>query len=545
MNTEPYQRKLETLRALQHEKEAELEFHLVKVEKLKDQLINVKLDYARTANEPLPIFSLPNEISLIIFRDVRYCNWLGPPAEPNLEYRCDTKRNYDDHEQCRLCRSAAMDISQVCHSWRALALGSPELWSTFNYTGREWGFSNIRLLLYLQRSRERLLDIRLDFPLDCHDQIPSVVDMLFPHFSRVRLLSLRVDSSHDPADFFNCMQHYVSADNLETLEVFTFRSFHDWRGDWDWETDGRPIFKNRMAPKLTSLRIQSSDYNLFLPKSSETHITVLQFDSIIEMDWLTFNRVLTLPALSTLTLSTDMDAPPPQQSSIIAPNLQYLRTRSEETMSYICLYLQAPCLELLVLRGIHIYGWQFPSTGVFDKQYEPFPSLKTICFADCHAPLVNSFLNELAQATTSVTHLVVYHGPHFYFPATANIRSVFSTILADSNVIYWPKLEAISYHRSQHPELRGEINVTQLAEMLKHRAVQLRTHCTYQFFDEDLDKLEDAEGSAGTLWRSLRTGDFHKTVTSRMQDPMEWCPWPSQPSTEFHYSSELEFFMVI
>ncbi len=534
MNTEAYQnRKLETLRALQHEKEAELEIHLVKTVKLRDEIIRVKLDYARTANEPLPIFSIPNEISLMIFHILHDYTQLG--------YRCDTKRNYADHERCTLCRSATMDISQVCHSWRTLALWSLELWSTFNYTGREWGFANIRLLLCIQRSRDCLLDIKLDFPLDCHEQIPAVVDMLLPHFWRVRLLSLRVDASQDPIDFFNCLKEDgpVSADNLETLEIFSFGSDYVQRFGYGMPIDSVSTFKDGKVLKLASLRTRGCDYNFYAHKSH--HITVLHVDDFIEMEWETFEYVLKLPGLTALTLSPRIDDPPLQQLSTVAPNLRYFRSQSGDILSHICLCLQAPLLELLVFRNINIYYWGDPFNGVSVRQHEPFPSLKTISFINCYVPFIDAFFYNLAQATANITHLMVYYGLNTSDSPASNSGSVFLKMLKNSNMIYWPKLEAISYHRSRHQELEREINMAQLAEMLEHRATQLRTHCTYQFSDKDLDELEHEEGTDGTVWRSLRTGEFHNIMCSWMWEPTENPPWPSQLSKNFHYSSELDF----
>ena len=137
--------------------------------------------------------------------------------------------------------------------------------------------------------------------------------------------------------------------------------------------------------------------------------------------------------------------------------------------------------------------------------------------------------------------MTTYHGLNTSDSAAIDSGSVFLKMLKNSNTIYWPKLEAISYHRSWHQEHKGEINVAQLAEMLEYRATKLRTYCTYQFSDKDLDELEHEEGSDGTVWRSLRTGDFHNIVCSQMWDPTESPPWPSKPSKDFHYSSELDF----
>ncbi len=211
--TKASQNKIKAIQTLQREKEVERELYLKRVAQLDEEISCC----TRSINEQLPIMSLPAEILLSIFKlAVDFKTPCSTVSEPDEDpHYCHTSLDFDN--DCVSGRKAEFDISQVCHEWRALALGCSELWTTFNYIGDEWKFSNLRLPLYLERSRQRLLDLTLYFPPEYARRIPSIIDMLLPHVLRWRLLCVRVDRVKDQHAFLDSMivAGPISPKNLE------------------------------------------------------------------------------------------------------------------------------------------------------------------------------------------------------------------------------------------------------------------------------------------------------------------------------------------
>lgn len=151
-----------------------------------------------------------------------------------------------------------------------------------------------------------------------------------------------------------------------------------------------------------------------------------------------------------------------------------------------CLWclLKAPLLELLIIKDLSIGDeWVSPSFLSFplENELDHFPSLKTIGLISCDVPShVDSTLLGLAQATPNVTHLMII--------CTAMERDIsldaFAHILTHSDVVHWPNLTTVCYLSSLanvYPlqDIEVDVFITQFANMLTHRAIQLQTHCTY------------------------------------------------------------------
>ncbi|KJA21034.1 hypothetical protein HYPSUDRAFT_42420 [Hypholoma sublateritium FD-334 SS-4] len=537
--TEAFQKKLDTLQTLQHEKESEREFHRMRTAQLDDEIIRLRLDYARTFNEQLPVTSLPREILLSIFKLTDAgkfepsCAKFSNPDEDDLHY-CHASRVFDNECVCR--RKAELDISQVCHSWRTLALGCSELWTTFSYIGHEWAFSNLRLPLYLERSRQRLLDLRLYFPKDYSYQISAIVNMVHPHASRWRLLCLRFDRGKDQRAFLESIMVAgpISPKNLEVYEIFKPGDFIQLSASPDDEM----IFKYRAAPKLTWLRMRALGYDSFFPLSSHT-IAFLQIDKVDYMEVEEFQNILQLPALVSLSLSDAeigvFDTP---SRPVIAPKLRYLRYQSPDLMFCLWKFLEAPFLELLILKDATIgmtYQESFKPVG--PRGCDPFPSLRTVGLINCNVSSSNDdFLLHLARATPGVTRLMLLNTEDTY-----ELLGVLPHVLEHGDVVYWPNL-TIAFC-SDKMAGRSDIDAirTRLAEMLIHQATKLQKHCTYQICNPNLNVVNDEEWDFGGRWKSIQKGEFYEIICSdNTQEVPEWCSWPPQLRTEFYYSPEAD-----
>ena len=522
---------IEVIQSMKRKREAEREFHRARVAHLD---VEIAL-WNRNINIRLPIMSLPREILLSIFKftvDLESpCTQFNEPDED--PHFCHTDQDFDD--DCVCDRKAEFDISQVCYEWRALALACSELWTTFNYLGDEWNFSNLRLQLYLERSRQRLLDLRLYFPETYSDRIPDVVDMILPHASRWRLLCLRFDRGKDQKAFFKSIMvdGPISAESLEVLELFN--PGEHIPHTISFSEEGKSIFKDRAAPKLTSLRLRAPTRGLFFPLSSHT-ITFIQIDRANWLEFEHFEYLLRLPALVSLSLSVDefhdYDRP---SRPVLAPNLRYLRYQVLGLMFCPWHFLEAPLLELLILKDVEIDfidGEPFNTIGQRECGY--FPSLRTLGLISCevsHGSVID-YLLPLARATAGVTRLILFGMMK---------TGVLPHMIEHCDVIYWPNLTTVFCSDKYFNQ--GDIDMirTRLAKMLIHQATNLQKHRTYQICNPNLEFL-NSEGDSGEQWRSLEKGEFHEIICSDYAPEVpEWCSWPPLQRTEFYYSPEADF----
>ncbi len=476
--------------------------------------------------------SLPREILLLIFKfTVDFetpCTQLDEPGED--PHFCHTDPHFD--EDCVCDRKIEFDISQVCYEWRALALGCSELWTTFNYIGSEWNLSNLRLQLYLERSRQRLLDFRLYFPETCSDRIADIVDMILPHASRWRLLCLRFDRGKDQKAFFKSIMvdGPISAESLEVLELFN--PGEQVPHTISFSEQGRSMFKDGAAPKLTSLRLRAPTRGLFFPLSSHT-ITYVQIDRVNWLEFEDFEYLLRLPALVSLSLSVDEDYDYDRPSRpVLAPNLRYLRYQVLGSMFCPWYCLEAPLLELLILKDVTIDftddGEPFNTIGQRECGY--FPSLKILSLISCdvHGSDIDCLL-PLARATTNVTRLMVHglvrtghlHGPQGVLPHMIEHR----------DVIYWPNLTTVFCSDKYSNQSDIDEAKIRLAKMLIHQATNLQKHRTYHLCGPNF-QIWNSEGDSGEWGILLEKGEFHKIICSDYTaEVSEWRSWPPLQST--------------
>lgn len=140
MPDELTQIKFEHLRNLQREREQLSK----KLSKLDEEIGRLTLEYGRAHNKKTPIFSLPNELILLVFKYAYYTCRFEVRDIRNDEEDLGWDHCEDDTDTnrtiCNNCRTIETDISHVCHLWRVLSLGYSELWSTFNYRCRQWGY---------------------------------------------------------------------------------------------------------------------------------------------------------------------------------------------------------------------------------------------------------------------------------------------------------------------------------------------------------------------------------------------------------------------
>lgn len=570
MPDELTQRKFEHLRNLQREREQLSK----KLSKLDEEIGRLTLEYGRAHNKKTPIFSLPNELILLVFKYAYYTCRFEVRDIRNDEEDLGWDHCEDDTDTnrtiCNNCRTIETDISHVCHLWRVLSLGYSELWSTFNYRCRQWGYTELRLPIYLARSRERPLDIWLDIYKQHYPQISVIMSILLPHAARWRRFSVRLEGGDsDPNHFFRSLIPF-DAKNLETFEITQYRTSSS-NDDWTihWSRYPGSIFRNRQAPKLTSMRIDLAFSNLCWPAVS--NLTVLQFDSSsnarfsYSMTWRSLFCILQVPTLTSLTLAGCIFASNQlvTMPAIVAPNLRHLRCIDNEVLTHVWKILKAPLLELLVLKDTNIACWSFPLDDSPDSPGLPYlPSLKTLCLMDCKAsdvPHCAETFSRLAHATRSATnviffssHMVQYAVGLHEFGDPVTLKNILACFL-ESNVVSWPNLKTLSC--TGKFILTSDIEVTQFVAMLLKRECELRLPCTIELClgEDSVEYMNyqghpNAHGGGGsrtTLWRALQEESFHKVIV--LPDHLErWSSvWTDQVRADFHRSSEWGFRCLI
>ncbi|KAJ7623965.1 hypothetical protein DFH06DRAFT_1340291 [Mycena polygramma] len=153
---------------------ADLQARVVQLERVLSQLRTEQLQaQERLDSYKYPILTLPVEITSEIFMH------LLPP--------------YPDFPKL-IGPFSPTSLTQICRSWRAIALGIPKLWSiiAFDDDSEEWEPSIFET--WLRRSRSRPLSIRLESLAWTHDKL---VEAMMPHRARWDYLKIEFDEDEN------------------------------------------------------------------------------------------------------------------------------------------------------------------------------------------------------------------------------------------------------------------------------------------------------------------------------------------------------------
>ncbi len=251
--------------------------------------------------------------------------------------------------------------------------------------------------------------------------------------------------------------------------------------------------------------------------------------------------ILRLPALVSLSLSDgETDTYEKPSRPVLAPNLRYFRYSSQSEVFCLWQFLEAPRLELLILKDAEIEcqggGWSNP---IAQQECGHFPSLSTVGLIDCGISRsdADDFLLHLARATPNVTRLMIVDSELSY-----ELQTLLPQMLEHQDVIYWPNLTEVFYCDLTLDEEDIKSARTQLAEMLisQSTARKLKVHCTYHVRSPYLDVLLHDEFD--DRWESLQKGKFHEVICSDATEEVpEWSSWPRHLSEDFYYSPEADF----
>lgn len=207
----------------------------------------------------------------------------------------------------------ALQVSQVCQSWRNVALGTPLLWAVLALSPQDLANGFRRQLLWIERSRELDLEIWIDGEpsRDGDTLTPTVMrqirDVLLPVVHRWSWLML-VDVPISSTQLLFDTLRNVSAPSLSRISIDPPESENLPESAWTFECLAT-------APKLTDVHVAMVPLNLRMPMLRAQSLKTLAFsdrsllpdpkDAAVEI----LNLIKNLESLEALELHNDRDWP--------------------------------------------------------------------------------------------------------------------------------------------------------------------------------------------------------------------------------------------
>jgi len=381
------------------------------------------------------ILALPTEILCLIF-------WLA----------CRPTRSPLEHLEEKKLTDTEVQISHVCRYWRSTSLNYSRLWATIAYDKNHVKISDEKVLshfkTYLRRAAGHLLDARFAFLEFYREDIgQNMLELLLENSSTCHRIFIYAPIDLCRSEFLTRFQE-IRAPHLASYEVMFFdRS----RGGPLRPRQSNPTCSLLGTPKLTHLSFQPMAFVSSIPCSP--HITTIHIEGkFLRYTWTTLLTLLRLPCLRSLSIIYGVFLPPTDEQGvlerIVAPELVQFRCFSEPVVTRILHLLQAPKLDVLVLKGGDMPC--FPSsqslthTLSLRDELEAFPvifpSLRTLVLldftcepSDSEAELKPRVLRFLAHATRSITNLYISD-------FMANLLRSIVKVDGDGSQI-WPNLE--------------------------------------------------------------------------------------------------------
>ncbi len=300
-----------------------------------------------------------------------------------------------------ICSRSSFGIiaSHVSSTWRAVATGTPMLWSSIfiNLNNAKHMnsslFKKLELLnMHLSRSGECLLSIRLqvkgNFPW------PELLDTMVAHLWRCNELSISIANNFSPIEDAIEKLRMLAAHHLERLSIRIKFYPHHPHQQTQYELVTPQIFSGG-ADSLSFVRLSGVSGPLQPPLGN---VTTLHIDGA-HMDDLHLDqcRVFlgSMTKLNNLSLSRMKLRPglPRESTPIYLPNLQSLRiSGTDEFDRSRMLMAQLPLSQIhsLTLRGIDDLGDnQFPNVRFLTLSACSFPSTQLGHTVDAFPSLTN------------------------------------------------------------------------------------------------------------------------------------------------------------
>jgi len=417
-----------------------------KIEGLRQKITETERAQAALCDKDPPLLTLPVEVTLLIFRYLMASGG-GHSHRSNkvLAKARSSLSNLNSHRSKHVDFLKEVVLSHVCRYWRSIALDMPTLWTRYRYHSYIFyppGPSLHRLEAYLERSGDRLLDLRFDFRIaqgnhyDCGSRLQMIAKIV-SHVKRWRRISIITDKNTPILDLLDNFKK-VRAPNLEHMAMrmggygATSRQIQNLQ----------PVIFKGGAPKLSSI---TADYLNHLILSPLSNITTLRIEQPkLQTKWElispeAFISILLIPSLRNLSLVGDIGVlvyVEDFEGTIFMLNLKHLRVADCWSMSMILPYLRAPQLETLIIRN-----WLPEEFHTPDYNYA-FPSLHTLVF---EKPSFSDYENPGSWNANILTSLSMLTR-HATYIAFSHFSSLERAFLFPGHKTFWPNLHIINFN---------------------------------------------------------------------------------------------------
>ncbi|KAI0732024.1 hypothetical protein C8Q72DRAFT_188846 [Fomitopsis betulina] len=229
----------------------------------------------------------------------------------------DEDSDSDDSDEETEKPPLEVTVSHVCKLWRDVAINTPALWSTLDFSR---GLSLPESAVYLERSKGAPLDIAIDITTDDDDEgdiddpssaeeLEQILDLIIPHVWHWRQLELMV-SDYPP--MHSALTHMGACASAPLLEVLQLYHYEDGGDDDDDEKFAHAQYKEQDfvlfhgdAPRLSHVALWGVHLDwarsTFLCGLEELELAYHAKD--VRPPYRDFARILRdSPAIETLTL---------------------------------------------------------------------------------------------------------------------------------------------------------------------------------------------------------------------------------------------------
>ncbi|KIK67138.1 hypothetical protein GYMLUDRAFT_37181 [Collybiopsis luxurians FD-317 M1] len=291
-----------------------------------------------------------------------------------------------------------MRMSQVCSSWRFVAINTGQLWSDI-FVGA--GYSTTIASIYLKRSGECPLDVYLQ---NCPDTPTTnrVLEAIFQHSNRWSACTLE-------GDMDSLIISRIVALSVPNIKVFRCTVHPPMRTRRVGETwEGRQIFESEKGcPLLKMVCLYSFAVHFAFPPLSNVTKLRLDYTERLPLTYTRFRQILidcrTLKNFSIRGEIVDSLPWPENTSPVLLPKLStlHISSLSGQVYSGILLSIEAPVLRSLTLEGAQECDLdRFLTLGAPRK----FPHLRS--FALHGSSLTPSKLSELYAFFSSLDRMI-------------------------------------------------------------------------------------------------------------------------------------------
>ncbi|KAF7364333.1 F-box domain-containing protein [Mycena sanguinolenta] len=318
---------------------------------------------------------------------------------------------------------APLTISYVSRRWRAVALSSPEIWTTIRISARHH-LSDVSL--FLERSAPLHFRLSINTESCARDwDAHRIFDILLPHVHRCSALALCANAE-DLRDWSRILQNQNQLEFVRILSV----SIHSYAPDELWGPPASLLDFAALCTGLRWLRLSAGPRMTFAQRLNPLQLTKLDvrctWDGAFVRHVCYHSPVLEALVLRDYSACVFDGAAPTRLPSLTSLALEYRDTALAEGLINLAHFVELPNLIHLAIEGSTI-----PDVGYPLRRWETrreFRRLKMLSLQNviCRRPIDR---NILAALSANITHLQLMDGHSCPFN-DAEIRAIYRNLRA-------------------------------------------------------------------------------------------------------------------